>query len=464
MPKRIAIFGGSFNPPGLHHRALAERLAREFDEVRVIPCGPRPDKPVTGSIPPVYRAALSDLTFGEIPKVGVDLFDLEQATFTRNYKLQLIYESLGEIWHVVGADLVQGGSKGESLIQKTWKHGEKLWSEVSFAVMTRPGYELDPADLPPKSRVIEIEVDGSSTEIRERLGRGEEIDGLLMPRAQDYIERYGLYRAPIPGTTAVCSLEDAAYYIEYDKDNPKTQPLLDKIGTGAPTQEAGFITVLGGDGAMLQAIREHWRKRLPFFGINAGNLGFLMNGPAQAFNHPFPPDDVILRQLPMLYLEFEHPDGRKTKTHGFNDAWLERSTSQTAWLKVWVNDVPRIPKLVCDGALVATAAGSTAYARSMGASPLPADTPAWLVVGSNVMVPAEWNSALLSIDNTVEIRNLSPEKRPVEAFVDGESQGEVVALKARISRTAAAELVFCSSHDMSEKIAAIQFHDRLPNG
>ena len=106
---------------------------------------------------------------------------------------------------------------------------------------------------------------------------------------------------------------------------------------------------------------------------------------------------------------------------------------------------------------LATAAGSTAYARSMGAAPLLADTPAWLLVGSNVLEPAHWRSALLSPDTTVEIRSLDPRHRPVQAFVDGQSMGRVVALHARLSRAAAAELVFCASHDMAEKIAAIQF-------
>jgi NAD kinase len=208
---------------------------------------------------------------------------------------------------------------------------------------------------------------------------------------------------------------------------------------------------------MLRSIREHWRARLPFFGINAGHLGFLLNGPDQVAAHAFPPRDVIFRQLPMLFLEFEDRDGRTQTAHGFNDAWLERSTSQSAWLEVIVNDVPRIPKLVSDGALVATAAGSTAYARSMGAPPLLADTPAWLLVGSNVLEPAHWHSALLSLDTKVEIRSLDTQHRPVEAFVDGQSIGEVVSMRARLSRAAAAELVFCASHDMAEKIAAIQF-------
>jgi nicotinic acid mononucleotide adenylyltransferase len=84
MPDRIALFGGSFNPPGLHHRHIAGRLARDFDTVLVVPCGPRDDKATTNLLPPVFRAALADMAFEGMPGVEVDLFDLEQDRFTRS--------------------------------------------------------------------------------------------------------------------------------------------------------------------------------------------------------------------------------------------------------------------------------------------------------------------------------------------------------------------------------------------
>jgi len=455
---RLAIFGGSFNPPGHHHAQIARVMTQHFDEVRVIPCGPRPDKPITDSVPPVYRATLADIVFGGIPNVVVDLSDFERETFSRNFELQERFEKDHELWHVVGADLIAGGARGESAIQRTWAHGTELWQRANFAVMKRPGFEFDEKDLPPQAQIIEILVEGASTTIRDRLSRGENVEHLLHPRALAYIERYGLYRAPIPGTWARGTLEGAKLFLQADGRNPKARELaapLEKQHHEASA--ADFITVIGGDGAMLRSIREHWRARLPFFGINAGHLGFLLNGPDQVAEHAFPPRDVIFRQLPMLFLEFEDREGKTHTAHGFNDAWIERSTSQSAWLEVIVNGVSRIPKLVSDGSLVATAAGSTAYARSMGAAPLLADTPAWLLVGSNVLEPAHWRSALLSPDTTVEIRSLDPVHRPVEAFVDGQSIGEVVSMRARLSRAAAAELVFCASHDMAEKIAAIQF-------
>ena len=458
MPRSIAIFGGSFNPPGVHHAEIARRLSEVFDEVRVIPCGPRPDKPLTGSVPSVYRAALADIVFGGMPKVSVDLSDFEQETFTRNHELQSRFEAEGEIWHVVGTDLIEGGGRGESLIQQTWQRGAELWAQANFAVLRRPGYQIDAQDLPPHSREIDLVIDGSSTLIRERLSSGKNVEDLLHPRAQAYIERYGLYRAPVPGNWARGTLQDAKFFLQANAEIEKVRELSGPlIGKNVAACDADFISVVGGDGAMLRSIREHWRSRLPFFGINAGHLGFLLNAPEQVSAGDFPPGDVIFRQLPMLFLEFEDENGHTKTAHGFNDAWIERATSQSAWLEITVNNVRRIPKLVSDGALVATAAGSTAYARSMGAPPLLADTPAWLLVGSNVLEPAHWRSALLSPDTTVEIRSLEPRSRPVQAYVDGESMGRVVTLRARLSRAAAAELVFCASHDMAEKIAQIQF-------
>jgi NAD kinase len=153
----------------------------------------------------------------------------------------------------------------------------------------------------------------------------------------------------------------------------------------------------------------------------------------------------------------ETETGETIVDYAFNDAWVERSTSQSAWLEVKVNGISRLPKLVSDGALVSTAAGSTAYARAMGASPLLADTPAWLLVGSNVLEPAHWKSALLSSDTSVEILNLEGDKRPITAYVDGVSQGAVRSIRARLSRAAAVELVFLANRDMAEKIAGIQF-------
>ena len=101
MSQRVAIYGGSFNPPGLHHRKIAEHLCDHVDKVIVVPCGPRPDKFATNEVDPVHRATMIDLNFRGLPKVEADLFDLEESTFTRTWDLDLRYHDHGDLWHAI---------------------------------------------------------------------------------------------------------------------------------------------------------------------------------------------------------------------------------------------------------------------------------------------------------------------------------------------------------------------------
>jgi len=316
---------------------------------------------------------------------------------------------------------------------------------------------VDAADLPPHSRLLRIPIEGSSARIRERLFKRESIDDLLHPAVAEYVHRYRLYRGNVPIRATTISLESPRVLVVADERNPRAQAWKPDFLRHEDGADPNCIVVLGGDGMMLSAVQEHWRLRLPFFGVNAGHLGFLLNHADDVLGGRFPPSRMVLRQLPMLYIETQGLDGRWTSHLTFNDAWVERSSGQSAWLEVRLNDQVRMSRLICDGALVSTAAASTAYARSMGATPLLADTPAWLFVGSNVMQPMNWKSALLSLDARVELKTLDPVKRPLRAYVHGIPCGEVLAIRARMSRIATAELAFCPEYDMAEKIAQIQF-------
>jgi len=455
MAKSIAVFGGTFSPPGIHHRHIVESLAKCFSTVVVVPCGPRPDKP--NDIDPVYRAAMADIAFKDIPNVEVDLFDLEQATFTRTHDLESRYKHRGEVWHVVGSDLLTGGRSKDAFVQRVWQHGHDLWKSLRYAVLPRPGHEIGNDDLPPQHKKIELNIDGSAYSIREKLFKRESIKGLVSPEIESYIERYGLYRGSIPSRATRWSLEDPRLLIVADERNAKAKEWAADFKKWECKERPNAILAIGGDGTMLHAIRKHWRQRVPFFGINAGHLGFLLNNAKDVLDGKFPPRHSVARQLPMLYCEVQKKDGSWVNGLAFNDAWIERATGQSAWLEVEVGGRMRLPKLVCDGALVATPGGSTAYARAMGAEPLLADTPGWLLVGSNVMSPAHWKSALLSWDAQVELRSLSTDKRPLNGYIDGVLMGEIRALRVRISRIATVELAYCAHHDMAEKIAQIQF-------
>lgn len=462
MSERIAIYGGSFNPPGLHHRQIVEFLSREFDRVIIVPCGPRPDKQTVNDVDSVHRAALVDIAFRGLERVEVDLFDLEQLAFSPTDELEARYASQGEIWHVIGSDLVKGGE--ESFVHRQWRRGPEMWQQLKFAVLAQKGKVVSEKDLPPNAKLLSIDLteDIASSAIRERIFRRQPVNAMIEAAVGSYIERYGLYRGRIPNRATRFVPEEPRLMIFSDERNPRSVEIAKSLNPWVDYQDPNLIVVIGGDGTMIRAIRKHWRRRLPFFGVNSGHLGFLLNGAVPEIIGRFEPGELTLYQLPMLYVEMLGSDGVSRSALAFNDAWLERATSQASWVKVQVNGRVRIPRLVSDGLLVSTAAGSNAYARSMGAPPLLVDTPAWLLVGSNVMNPAGWKSALLGMDASAEFTVENAAKRPVVGIIDGQEFGEVTRMRVRMSRIAAIELAFRAGHDMAEKTAEVQFSQARP--
>lgn len=193
--QRIAVFGGSFNPPGLHHREIVERLSQEFDLVLVIPCGFRPDKAAAKQVSAEQRKEMIRLTFSEMEKVEVLYFDLEAGVFTPTFKLDEQLSSMydGELWHAIGTDIIQGGANGRSEIHQLWYRGEDLWTKLNFAILNRSNVPACPADFPRKSLLVRFDNPGSSTEIRKRTADGEAIQHLVTPEVAEFIASENLY-------------------------------------------------------------------------------------------------------------------------------------------------------------------------------------------------------------------------------------------------------------------------------
>ncbi len=450
--KTLALFNATFNPPGLHHRRIVDELARQFDTVVVVPCGPRPDKPTTNDTRPIDRSVMADLAFGD-SAARVDLFDLEAPLFSRTHELDARYAAEGEVWHVVGTEHVRGGGRADSRIHRLWQHGPELWSSARFAVVARPHEPLAPGDLPPYSRVITVDHAGSAADIRARAFEHRPIEGLVCPRVADYIRRRALFRAASPGRETRWRPPTQRVHVIADERNPAALQAAASFRDRVH-EDSDLILVFGGDGTMLHAIRQHWRLRRPFLGVNKGHVGFLLNSEAPA---DLASEDLVLHQLPLLRASVETADGTTREALAFNDAWVERATGQTAWIEVRVNGSIRLPRLVADGVLVATAAGSTSYARAMGCTPVPFTTPVLVLVGSNVLNPDLWRPVVLGLDAEVEMRTLDPVKRPLQGYLDGVAQGQVRSLRVRISHTAAVELAFRAGHDPAVKLARLQF-------
>ncbi|KAG5511176.1 hypothetical protein JKF63_07118 [Porcisia hertigi] len=224
-------------------------------------------------------------------------------------------------------------------------------------------------------------------------------------------------------------------------------------------EEPDLIVPIGGDGYMMHCIRKNWRRFIPFYGVNAGHVGYLLNDRStleELFSSP-----LKLHFTTMLYCqaEKEGDTGERTLLSelAFNDAWVERSSGQTALIRILVNGRERIPQLRGDGVLVSTAAGSTAYSRALGASPVPVGAPLIQVVGSNVVSPAQWRPAHLDQEDQVEFEVIDSTKRPCRCYVDSVDVGNVTRLLVRSSRVAGVTLAFSKSCDLQHKLYQMQF-------
>ncbi len=451
VSKKVAIYRESFNPPGRRHRLVAEALCREFDEVIVTPWHRLPGETIKYDIPPVYRATMIDLAFQNIPKVRIEFFDLEADEYTPASNIQEKIAFNGDIWIVLRPDMIRGGAVGASKVHKS--RDERFWKNQQFVIVRKVGEKIDPSDLPPQHRFLDIEEGMDSEEIRSRIFHKQPISDCVDPKVEAYIQRRSLYTGMPQTRTTHFQMDEVRPLIVADEWNKKSQEMRQKLPQ-EDTADPNIILVVGGDGTMLRAIRKLWRKRLPFYGINTGHLGFLLNSDQ-------PPDligqSLIVEQQSMLHVETQGLNGEQKISLAFNEAWVERVTGQTAWIEVVIDGRVRLKKMVADGVLVSTAGGSASYARAMGAAPLPLSTPALLLVGSNVLYPVFWQPVVLSLNSEVTFRTLDSEKRPLNAYVDGVPQGKISWMRIKTSNIAAAELAFDPGHDPAEKLARIQF-------
>lgn len=467
--KKIVIFGGSFNPPGLHHEEITKTLMAHFDEVFIVPCGNRPDKRSVNDIAPIHRAAMVDLAFynaraDKQARPRVMLFDLENETFTRTHELDQEFASKGEVWHFVGGDWIEGGVEGKSRIQREWQHGPEIWQSLNFVVGTRPGYKLNPADLPPHNMVIPMFDSNSSQEIRDRIFHGEAFEGMVNPRVAAYIKRYNFYRGGLPNNSAKFQIDNPKIHSIWDdyKDDVLRPFVADKFGFALTDGDDYDINlVAGGDGTILKAIG-NWRERRPYLGINKGKKGNTLNDVRVNFN----PRNLLKGELdiihsPLLRVEITTKDGRHLEDYAFNEARVQEINGFQVWVQIAIDGKVWIKRLYGDGVLLATPAGSTAYNSAMGGPTLPFSANAWLMVGNNVFdiepgkgVKSPSLPKILPIESVIELRNDDDSAngfRPLRAFVDRRVYTDIESIKVRVSRIAAVELLFLPGQHLEEK-------------
>jgi NAD+ kinase len=190
--KNVAVFGGAFDPPGVHHLVAAIAMLRSgMDEVIIFPSGSgRSDK--VPQAPDHLRGVMCLETFEGIPNISVDLSDIQEGVFTPTWQYEQRFSHMGDVWIAVGADLCSGGCISASQIQSSWQLGGELWNRGKFLVLRRIGYELMDADLPPHSRLIPTHGSGASSVIRRKIAMSNQITGVA-PMVEAIIRSCELY-------------------------------------------------------------------------------------------------------------------------------------------------------------------------------------------------------------------------------------------------------------------------------
>jgi NAD+ kinase len=226
----------------------------------------------------------------------------------------------------------------------------------------------------------------------------------------------------------------------------------------SPLGDADLVVALGGDGFLLQTLHGMMGRRriLPVFGMNLGTVGFLMN----EWNADLLENRIARAKTFTVFplrMETVTMDGERAEHPAINEVSLLRETRQTAQLEVTVNDRIVLPELVCDGVLVATPAGSTAYNLSAQGPILPLDSAMLALTPISPFRPRRWRGAILPERTRITFRVLDPGKRPVSAVADQYEVRDVSTVTVTLDRSAPLTLLFDPEHALDDRVTMEQF-------
>ena len=238
-------------------------------------------------------------------------------------------------------------------------------------------------------------------------------------------------------------------------DNTKKAKILKKLilkkYKSFSVKNADIIIVAGGDGFMLKTIKRFSHFKKPFYGINCGSVGFLLNKYiSKKIEHKInKAKTIIINPLQITTIS-------KTKKRNLflavNELSLLRQSKQTAFLKLKINKKILIKKLIGDGVMISTPAGSTAYNLSVNGPILSLNSKNLAITPISPFRPRRWKGKIISDKTNVNITNLDPAKRPVAAVADNNEIRNIVSVKASINKNIKFKLLFNSEESLFKKI------------
>lgn len=228
-----------------------------------------------------------------------------------------------------------------------------------------------------------------------------------------------------------------------------------RYGDVAP-EHAQVVVALGGDGFMLETMHRVLGRNVAVYGMNCGSVGFMMN----AFNEEDLPARLSRTQAASLHplrMTATTRDGRVHESLALNEVSLLRQLRQAAKVRIMVDGRVRLAELICDGVLVSTPAGSTAYNLSAHGPIVPLSANLLPLTPISAFRPRRWRGALLPSTAQVLFEVLEPDKRPVAAVADFTEVRDVIAVSVREDRGLTATILFDPDQGLQERIIVEQF-------
>jgi NAD+ kinase len=242
-------------------------------------------------------------------------------------------------------------------------------------------------------------------------------------------------------------------------DRPEAQAarvaLAARYGEVAPA-EADVVVALGGDGHMLETLRRSLPAQRPIYGMNRGSVGFLMNDYAEEglLERIAAAEKAVIHPLTM---RTQSAAGERREAIAINEVSLLRQTYQSAKVRILINGKVRMAELICDGVLVSTPAGSTAYNLSAHGPIIPLSGRVLALTPISAFRPRRWRGALLSHEDRVTFEVLEADKRPVSAVADNVEVRDVIQVDVAEDRTLSLTLLFDQGRSLEERVLAEQF-------
>ncbi|MCQ8782689.1 NAD kinase [Mangrovibrevibacter kandeliae] len=242
-------------------------------------------------------------------------------------------------------------------------------------------------------------------------------------------------------------------------DAPEAQDAARRLaalyGNDRP-EDSDIVVALGGDGFMLQTLHRFMASGKPIYGMNKGTVGFLMND--------FREEDLrerlegaVRNEIRPLEMHARDCDGEHHQALAINEVSVFRQSHQAARLRISIDGKVRLDDLACDGVLVATPAGSTAYNLSAQGPIIPIDAPLLALTPVSPFRPRRWRGALLPNRQVVTIDALEADKRPLNAVADHMEVKSITTVTVRESASVTATILFDRDHSWDERILAEQF-------